>query len=193
MLGHSMGGHMALRYFQSYADPRFQKLAISAPMLDINIKPALLKAIAPTLARFFVLIGMGDSYVLGGRDWDFDFHSKNAETLSHDANRNMLHRAWYLKNNRLQLGSATFAWLNEAFLSCEHLADSTHLHNIDLPVLMITAGQDAIVDNKTVPHFIENIAAIEHLNIENAYHEIFMESDIYRDVALNKLKEFFVK
>ncbi|MAS87690.1 MAG: hypothetical protein CMH30_06925 [Micavibrio sp.] len=191
MLGHSMGGHMALRYFESYIDPRFQKLAVSAPMLDINIQPAILKAIAPTLARFFVLIGMGSSYVLGGRDWDFNFHSKNAEMLSHDEPRNMLHRAWYLRNIKLQLGSATFAWLNEAFLSCEHLADPAHLKNIDVPVLMITAGNDTIVDNKTVPHFIEHISTIEHLNIADSYHEIFMESDTYRDIALNRLKEFF--
>lgn len=199
MLAHSMGGAIALRYLQLY-DNKIKAISLSAPMIAISSG-----GIPVWLAKAIMKTGTTVNRWLSDTPWYF-FGQGNVNKSTFEENRLMhsaerFHRFQSLYHNQpeLKLGGVTFNWLAQAMINSENLF--IDIEKISLPVQMLQAGNELIVDNIAQNSFC---AQLHRLNahscpsgkpivIENAYHELLFELDLYRDNALEHILEWFSK
>ncbi len=177
LLAHSMGGHIGLRYLAEHPD-NFKATAFSAPMLgirDIRIYGRTIKLLLK------ILLPLHTSYVPGGKDWHETMRKSDGnDVFSSDPARDGLHNLWCLHTPALQVGNPTLRWLYESVKSLDILNAPETLRKIKIPVLLTTAGDEKIVDNKAIKAASDYIEKSIYLEIEGAKHEILMEKDEYR-------------
>ena len=189
-LGHSMGGHLGLRYLHLYPD-MIERAAFSAPMIGIqavsNMPVWLQKGLSALLNTAF-----GTSYVWGGQDWDAA-QRDNVETnaFSDDPVRRQIHNAWSLQEPALQIGNVTFGWIYHALKSCHAL--QTELPDIGTPCVLAAAEKDVIVDNKAIRQAADILQNAALLEIPQAKHEILMETDAARLLFLTAFDQLMAR
>ncbi len=177
MLGHSMGGHLGLRYLATHAG-LFKSAILSAPMLGIrqisNIPHFLLSLLLFILRPFY------GRYVPGERDWHEAMRkSDGTDIFSSDPVRDRLHHHWSLHYPELRIGGVTFRWVYEAVRSCRWLMP--RLPKITIPVLLAAAQDDKIVDNAAIARAAALLPAGRMITLPGAHHEIMMERDDVRN------------
>jgi len=176
-LGHSMGGCLTLMAV-ARGEGRFDGVILSAPMLGILTggQPyALVRAIAWVMTR----IGRGTDYILGG---GYDPFQGRLETdgLTHDQTRYDRTRAQMLANRDLALGNVTWGWLDSGMRAVAWLGRAEAVTRIQIPVTVVGAGQDRLVDNKAQAALVARMAHGRYVEIPGALHEILMETDELR-------------
>lgn len=173
-LGHSMGGCLTVLML-AQGETRFSAAVLSAPMLGLNTggKPArAARALAWTMARS----GLAGDYVLGDKGDPFA-HTFANDALTHDPARYVRFQAQVHANRDLALGGITWGWTDFAFAACAWLRRSKGVEAITIPVTIVGAGQDSrvlVADEKAIAARIPNGRYIE---IEDAFHEILIETD----------------
>lgn len=176
-LGHSMGGCLTALAL-GHGERRFSAAVLSAPMFGLNTggRP---KAITRLLAKAMVLLGRAGDYVLGdpGKPFAYDF-ANNA--LTHDQARFDRAFAQITACPDIALGAPTWGWLKFAFQACDWLAQNPSVAQIDLPVTVLGAGAEALVDNAEQAKVTARMPKGRYLVVEGAFHEILMEIDALR-------------
>jgi lysophospholipase len=177
-VGHSMGGCLTALAL-GHGEDRFAAAVLSAPMFGLNTG-AIPKAVARTLAGVMIAIGRGADYVLGdpGKPFDDDFA---ANLLTHDQGRFSRAHAQITANPDLALGAPTWRWLDFAFRACGWLATSPALAKVQIPVVVLSAGADALVDNADQVRVTARLPRGRLVAVPGAFHEILMETDLLRD------------
>lgn len=177
LLGHSMGGHLGLRYLATHPGV-IRAAAFTAPMLgikDVNALPKFLVSALLNIMKPFSL-----HYVPGGKDWhEAARKSDGGDIFSSDPVRDRLHNQWSLAYPELQVGNPTWRWLYEAVQSCNWLLP--RLPQITTPLLLACAGRETIIDNKAIRRAVTLTPRMEMLELPDARHEIFMERDDIRN------------
>lgn len=181
MLAHSTGGNIGLRYLSDYNND-FNTASLSAPLLGIYGLTNLSERFVMRLIK--LLNNFPKAYVPGGGDWKAsERKSDGTDKFSSDPARDAITNAWYKADPSLQGGSPTIKWLYEAYRSMDILKRKAH--KITTPCLFGIAENDTIVCSKTSRDFAEKIPSAIILDLENAKHEILMETDAIRDLFLN--------
>ena len=178
VLAHSMGGHLALRFILDSPDV-FDHLVLTAPMVDVHMAPAV-KRCLHCFADFIVQRGGSDWYVLGAR-----INARRAQRFKGNqvtSDRRRFERTQHLIASQpaLAVGGVTYAWLKAAFGSIDALRNKVRLNPIDVPTLLVSAGEDKIVSNQAQQALGLVLPRCRHLTIPRARHEILMESAHYR-------------
>ena len=184
MVAHSMGANIGLQFLAKH--PKyFDGAAFTAPFLGIhkfNVGLKLLSILIRPLMPF-----ISKKYVFGGKDWHEDARkSDGTDIFSHDPMRDKIHNEWVKADPVLQVGNPTFGWVIKALRACSMLIKKSTLEKIKIPVLVVFAGQDVIVDNKVAKNALSHLPKGKMLDINGANHEILMEKDEYRDIFLNE-------
>lgn len=197
MLAHSMGGAIALRYLQLYPN-KIKALTLSSPMIAISrggtpnwLATSLIKTGA-TLNRWF-----SDTpwYFFGQNDLNKSTFEENR--LMHSLPRFERFQALYKAQPELKLGGVTFNWLEQAVLNSDNLLND--IDKLSLPIQMLQAGSEHIVDNEAQLHFCQQLHKANESAcpegqpeiIAGAYHELYFELDQYRDIAIDKTIAWF--
>ncbi len=184
-LGHSMGGHIALRYLIE-KDHNISAASLSAPMLGIKS----LRYFPCWLACLFNY--NKTAYVPGGQDWHEEAREKKGKDIfSSDPIRSKIHQDWSRKDSALQVGNATLKWLCESLRSIRLLKRKSNLRKIEIPIFFAYAQKESLIDNKYVVRAARIVKNAKLLKLKNSKHEILMETDDIRDQFLNKTLEFF--
>lgn len=180
-VGHSMGGCLTLLAMAN-GEKRFAGAVLSAPMLGIQFGK-----VAPVAARALtwlnLTLGRASQYTLGqtGKPFD-DVFEGNA--LTHDERRFARHRAQVRANPDLALGSPTYGWLDFALKATAFLANPERLRSVTVPVDIVSAGEDKLVDNAAQAAAARNLPQGRLITVPGAYHEILMETDDMRNIFL---------
>ncbi len=183
LLAHSTGGNIGLQYLARHQNV-FKAAAFTSPLLGIYNFNTGLKIVAAFLKPFLPLISK--SYIFGGKDWNERARkSDGADIFSHDALRDHIHKSWSQTDQALQVGSPTFGWLFRALDACKKAQDPALLSSIKIPVLIVMARDDRIVDNAAIRRAAHHIPRAQLIEIAGAHHEILMEKDDYRNQFLN--------
>jgi lysophospholipase len=183
-LGHSLGGHIGLRYLVTHPG-QIQAAAFSAPFLGIYALSPAQKILSIVVRPFLNVVGQ--SYVPGGSDFNETIrNSFSSKIFSSDPIRNTLQNAWMRTEPVLQVGQPTFRWVIEALDSCAYLKSAGVLEKIDIPLLFGVAGQEHIVDNHSIREAAKRITKASLAEIQEAHHEILMEKDELRDMFLTR-------
>lgn len=188
LMGHSMGGHIGLRYLQQYPET-FACAALTSPMLGIRDTRMFPQPLRLMLTAALSEC-MGNSYVFGGRDWNTEFRASPGQNIfSSDPIRDAIHNAWSLHDTALQVGNPTFRWLHEAEKSCAFLKQPKILKSIKTPLLIALAGKDSIVDNQAIRYAARLLPQAQLIELADAHHEILMENDEIRNRFLEAFEE----
>lgn len=191
LISHSMGGAIALDYLQHYRHP-YKKAAFSAPMFKINLDgrseaSALLQLVA---GCNIPLVKYCAKYAKGG---DYDERNDVFETnhLTHDEERFRIKKQIRLDYPETQLGDATFRWVYESVKKNVTSRTKAKLNNIQIPILVLQAEDENIVDNSgqdEVCKKLENKCELKV--IPKAYHGLLLETDDLRDMTLDYIWAF---
>lgn len=175
-LAHSMGGNIFLRYLHDNPGA-FEKAVLTAPMLAINTGP-FPYWVAQRLAQAQTAFGNAESYVFtGGPDtWNAPFEGN---TVTSDHARYARNMALVEAHPQLRLASPTFQWLQSAFRSMALAHTEEFAHQIETPVLLISAALDKIVKPGADMTLISRMKRGSFALVK-AEHEIMMERDDIR-------------
>ena len=175
VIGHSMGGHLALRAAAELRLP-FNKMIIVAPMIDIQTGH-FPRRLSPILARGAVLLGMAAWYPPGAGGYDAKARRFEGNLLTHDPVRFKRTHDQISRDPRLALGNPTFGWIDAAFRSIKRLAEPSMLARIQQPVLIFRAGREAIVSNPALEWLHRQLSNARLVDLVDAKHEILNETD----------------
>jgi lysophospholipase len=186
LLGHSMGGHMALRYLHKVfstdagkvrgSEARITGVVLSSPMLDIHTRPYP-SWLVRFLARVLSAVGFEDAYAPGSRDYMPEKQIFSGNLLTSDPVRYRDHIHEVEKDPNLAVGGVTFGWLAAACQSMDLLHQKASLAVIGLPVLMAGAECDRIVSTDAQRKTGSMLPDCKFILIKKARHEILKESD----------------
>jgi len=180
-VGHSMGGCLTLLAMAN-GETRFAGAILAAPMLGV-LTGKFPKPVARMLATFNVLVGRGGAYTLGdpGKPFDADF---SATRLTHDPARFARNCGLVEAERKLGLGGPTWGWLDFAFRATAYLARPERLSTITVPVVIVSAGEDKLVDNAAQEAAARCLPQGKFITVPGAFHEILMETDPMRNIFL---------
>jgi len=180
-VGHSMGGCLTLLALAS-GERRFSSAVLSAPMLGLQFgKFSTLSASG--LMRFNLMLGRANRYVMGQTGNPFD-ETFDDNVLTHDPHRFARYRAQIRAHPDLALGGPTWSWLEFAFRATALLANPERLRSVTIPVEIVSAAEDRLVDNSAQAAAARNLPQGRLITVPGAYHEILMETDDMRNIFL---------
>jgi lysophospholipase len=197
LLAHSMGGAISVRYLQKYPN-KLNAIVLSSPMIAFNnggMPNWLSDSIIKSGNKINQWFSRKQWYFFGQTDYQTPEFNNNP--LSHSKIRFKRFTELYKTEPKIQLGGVTVHWLQQAVITTENIFKN--LSNIKVPLLVIQSGSDKIVDNQAQNKFC---ALLHQQNkhscpegkpivITGANHELFIESDLYRNAALSSALNWF--
>lgn len=183
LLAHSLGGLISAHFLAKYEN-EFQKAVFCAPFFGI---PYHSPKRDQFLVRLMLKLGKGENYVFGKKPYaPVDPHNNK---LSHDAQQMVIMNQIIKQNPDLKLGGPTFQWLNQCEQAINQLPQI--LPKIAIPVLILQAEQEAVVNNKNLSELTALFSQMEHHIIEGSKHEILFEREIIKTQAWQKIHNWF--
>lgn len=182
LVGHSMGGAIGTLHLAQRSGV-FKAAVFSAPMYGIKLPlpTCFIRWLASLLDN---QSQQSPNYVLGGKGYCDKAFDKN--DLTNSKQRYQDYRQLYQQFPKLQLGAPTNHWLVESIDAGHHAISAAK--NVDTPLLILQAEEDTIVSNDAQKQVANGRARL--LCIPYARHEIFMERDKARNIALTALFNF---
>ncbi len=177
IFGHSMGGHLGLRFIAESACEHdcIQKAVFFSPMVDIHTEPVP-RIVATLIADFALFLGLEEAYVPGGGDYDPDTIRFENNRLTRDPEMFRIEHDEIRKEPALALGGVTWGWLKAAFASIKQLNTFGYASQIRIPVMILSAGEDRVVSNRAQKKIGENIPDCTFISLAGAQHEILFET-----------------
>ncbi|WP_066799037.1 alpha/beta fold hydrolase [Sphingomonas soli] len=185
VMGHSMGGHLVLRgLVEGAAVP--DAAVLIAPMLGF-------KNSLPFAERFArIMGGIGDSARPAWKTNEKPYtRDSRYSLLTHDQDRYDDEIWWHNEKPEIVTGPPSWRWLIEAFRSMRELRGDPRLRKMPVPVLMLVAKADGLVDGKAALKIGAKLrdARIVAFGEESA-HEILREADAVRNRAIGEIDLF---
>lgn len=189
LVGHSMGGHLALR---AVADGYVDSAAtvLSTPMLGFyawGLPLVLQHALAAAMVR------IGDPRRPAWRDGEKPATrlAVRMALLTHDRGRYCDEQWWRAQRPYLEMGPASWGWMERALDSMRHLAAPGVLERVTTPVLLLSTSADRMVSHRAICTAARRLPQGELVIFgREARHEILREVDPVRDRALAAIDSF---
>lgn len=197
LLAHSMGGAIAARYLQDHPKT-IHAAVLSSPMLGFNgggVPHFIAESLIKTTAQLNQWFDDTPWYFFGHKDFSQQTFEENI--LMHSSIRYQQFSALYKANKEIQLGGVTVQWLTESIAALATIFSNINL--LTTPILVLQSGADTVVNNQSQNEFCQQLHTLQPkscpdgkpLVIKDAYHELFFESDIYRQQALSAVLAWF--
>lgn len=190
-LAHSMGGNILLRLVGEHRIP-FEAIAMTAPMTGLNM-PQVWEKTAEVVVQTAVGFGVGDYFIPGAGDYDPRIEDFDSNNVTSDPLRHARTATIVKAMPEIAQGGATYAWLHEAFKSIKVITRPDFGRGIRIPVLILGASKDRLVDPLTNRYVGVNIPGAEFYLIEGAMHEILMDRDPFREIFWARFDDFMAR
>jgi lysophospholipase len=188
LLGHSMGGHIGLRYLCRDGQ-FFEKAVFCAPMLDIVTDP-FPPFFARWLSRRQVAWGNAHGIVVGAarrtpfpERFEGNFWTSDPQRFERTRKRIKAHP-------ELSAAMVTYGWVAATYDSVDALTGDALKSSPKTPVLIAVAGSDRVVSNRAIRKFAAGKSNVRMFEIEGARHEILQEADGQRTAFWQAFDEF---
>ena len=179
LLAHSMGAHIALRWLREKHDGAalFEHAWLTAPLAGIDTRPYPLP-LAKLIAAFACWLGAGHRYVPQGFGFDAEnYQLQGLATLTSDREQIAYELACIQATPELQLGAASFGWLNAAFQSLERLHSPGYIEQIAQPITQFLAENEQVVDNQALRVLQRRLPHSALVTIPAAKHDLLVEDE----------------
>ncbi|MDV3455574.1 alpha/beta hydrolase [Sphingomonas sp. HF-S4] len=190
LMGHSMGGHLALRALaEGVVAP--DAAVLVAPML--GFKRGIFGPFAEWAAQ--LLGGLGDPSRPAWKSNEKPYTTETrASLLTHDADRYADELWWQEHSPEIRTGPPSWRWVIEGFRSNRELAADPRLGGIRVPILMLVAAKDGLIDGKAALALAPSLPDIHLVSFgKESAHEILREADPVRNRALNEIDTFLAE
>jgi lysophospholipase len=174
-VGHSMGGCLTALVL-ARGERRIAGAVLSAPMLALHTAPTPPK-VTRLLAFALMRLWLGTLSTPGGPTSPFE-----ANVLTHDPARYARNVGMVTEHPELALGPPTWSWLDFAFRAIDELQRGTGVPKIGIPVTIVAAGGDLIVDSTGAERVAGRMPHGRCVVAPGAYHEILQETDEIRAI-----------
>ena len=176
-IGHSTGATVLIR--AAYRGRRwFDRMVLTAPLIDLVGFGAT--TTARILVRAMRMAGFGSMYVPKGEVGIMESRPFAGNILTSDPVRYARNAAILEAEPALALGQPTVAWTDAAFRAMRTMRERSYPSRIRQPMLIIAAGNDAVVSNVAIEDFAGLLRAGSQLVISGSNHEVLMEQDRFR-------------
>jgi lysophospholipase len=188
ILAHSMGAHIALRFLRQ-RPPLVDRAVLTSPMIDIRTAPYP-RRLAEVLARCALVFGMSERCLPGATGRSALRRTFEGNPLTSDPRRFAVERDAVIRNPDLALGGPTFGWLAATLESIQLTQRDGFLETISVPLLMVAAGRDAVVCEKSQRRACSRMPRCRFVLLEEALHEVLMECDRIRSAFWKTFDRF---
>src|SRR5580704_11797084 len=176
-LGHSTGATVLIRA-ASAGRRWFDRMVLTAPLIDLTGFNA--SQTARLTVRVMRMAGFGSMYVPKGEVGIMEARPFAGNVLTSDPVRYARNAAILEAEPALALGQPTVAWTDAAFRAMRTMRERSYPSRIRQPMLIIAAGNDAVVSNVAIEDFAGLLRAGSQLVVVGAQHELLMEQDRFR-------------
>lgn len=189
LVGHSMGGHLALRAVAD-ASVRPDALVLSAPMLGL-ITHGLPAALFRWAANVMCALGDPRRPAWKWSEKPGEVPADRSALLTHDPARYGDELHWRKARPGLVMGPGSWGWLRAALTSLRGLDRKDVLARVTVPVFIIATGADKLVAKAAIDRAARWLPNAQILRFgKEARHEILREADPVRQRALAAIDEF---
>lgn len=191
LIGHSMGGHLALRAVaERMLEPRPAALVLSAPMLDV-LPERVPVALRHGVSRAMCAMGDPRRPAWKWSERPGEIPAFRRELLTHDPDRYSDELWWREARPELVMGPGSWGWVRGALDSIRALARPGVIEAIDLPVYIVATSADRLVGPRAIRQAEARLPNVQALWFgKEAAHEILREADPVRDRALAGIDGF---
>ncbi len=173
-LGHSMGAAILIDQAHDGTSP-FERLVLSAPMIGVPLRH--MKSVR-ALIRAMNTLGLGQQLIPGGREQSPMIRPFGDNVLTRDRRQYARLSTAIAQLPKLSVGSPTIRWLAGAFDLMQRFENPFYAVETTLPILIVAAGADRIVDTAATERFASRLKAGSCLVLPSARHQVIMESDV---------------
>jgi lysophospholipase len=188
-IGHSMGGHIALR---TVADGLIKPdaLVLVAPMLGLNPGWIPSRALYP-LGRLITALGDKRRPAWKVSELPMTLANARMQLLTHDEVAYADEGWWYDKRPDLVTGPPSWGWIVAAIASIRALERRSVLEAVALPVLILGTRADRLVSWRAIRRAAARLPRAELVGFgPESRHEILRETQAVRDRALDAVASF---
>lgn len=187
LLGHSMGGHIGLRWLRRHPG-RIARAALVTPMFDIDLG-GLPRPLVRALVGGALGVGAARRYAPGQRDPRTSCRFEGNPLTSCPEG---FAQWWELlaRHPDRRVGGVTWGWLAAALRSIETTRAPGFLEAIETPLLLVRAGDERIVCNRAIEGFARRLPRTELLDLPGARHAVFFERPEIRYPMLERIITF---
>ena len=186
LMGHSMGGHIIIRYLHEHGHI-FDCAILMSPMIDIRTFPVPKKALQ-TFTRILVKAGYDKVYI-AGNDQLMD-NTFKGNFLTSDIIRFEKTRKFVMENPKIAVGGVTCGWLNASFDSIDLLNQPGYVENISTRIWIFSAKKDRVVCNMAQRRLCKRLPNCRLIKVCDSRHEIFQEKDDIQKKFWNIFQQF---
>ncbi len=192
LIGHSMGGHLALRaVVEKAVDPA--ALVLSAPMLGFVGQP-LPPAAMHAIARVMRMLGDPRRPAWKWSEKPGALPTSRASLLTHDEARYADELFWREKRPELAMGPGSWGWVERAMASMRALSAPGVLEAVETPTLLIGTRIDRLVAWSAIEAAARRLPHAELVAFgAEAHHEILREVDPVRARAMASIADFLAR
>jgi len=189
LFGHSMGGHLALRY-AAWRSHNVKAIILSAPMMAPPLMPVWFIRVLS-----YLLLNIG----LANRHPPFH-HAPSLNVARHYRAGNILTRDprgyeeqffWFDDAPELRRSGPSVGWINAAYRSCAlYTLNPNWLAQLDAPVLAFVAGDERVVSATATIRNLIHIKNLQRVEFEGARHELMHELPEVTDTIWQHIDAF---
>lgn len=186
LVGHSMGGHLMLRYVAEGA-PRPAALVLSSPM--IGFRAPLPERIVRAIAAAHLRRGRAARFAWGQSGKPRAANVLRQRRLTGDSSRYSDELWWHQAKPDYYLGGVSWGWIDAAWRSTDRLEMPGMVETITTPTLLVAAAGDRVVDTPRAVALVGRIADHE-IALFDGGHELLRERDDIRCAAWRRIDRF---
>ena len=192
LVGHSMGGHLALRAIAG-GKVDADAAVLSAPMLGFTA--SLLPAgIMHWAAKLIMRLGDPRRPAWKWSEKPGELPETRARLLTHDPERYADELWWREQRPELAMGPGSWGWVERGYASMRWLARREVLAGVKVPVLLLCADNDKLVSPKATHAAALHLKHGELIRYgDEARHELLREVDSVRDKVLASIDNFLAR
>lgn len=186
LVGHSMGGHLLLRYLAEHGPP-VAGAVLSSPMaaFRVPLPERLVRWVSARMAAG----GCARDYAWGQGDRPVPYTGVRQRRLTSDKERYVDELWWLNAKPELAMGGTSWGWLAAAYRSIDRVAAPGFLEDIRTPVLLVASWRDRVVRTRAAIAAVRRIPAHE-IALFPGEHELLRERDPCRLAVWNRIDRF---
>lgn len=192
VLGHSMGGAVAAHLAERHPELNIFRLVLCSPMIAPSTGERS-RRVVEALSRALCLARQGRKCNFAQRPYDGADNFGQPWCCATSSARYHWYWDYVRTHEHYQNSAATYAWLREAIAQTRILFRRRNVERLRIPVLLLQAGQDTMVDNALQDRLVERLPSARRVVFPEARHEIFQCTDAeverFMDVILAFLEE----
>jgi lysophospholipase len=189
--GHSLGGHLLLRWLAEDRPVDVTAAFLSAPMLGLSALPV--QGLAQAISWMQVKWGHLTDYAGIQHDYDARNRIFQGNPLTQDPERFAIIERYFAAHPDMVVGGVTWGWMLAALRSLHIAQEPDYLPRINIPVLSLIGGKDRVTPAIELQRYLRLIPQAETVVIPGARHDVMNESDLYRLDAWRHIESFLGK